>query len=462
LGIPRPRHLEAVDVVRALTVVGVIAVHSIPLTSQAGSLPAGAATIVLHVNREVFFLLTAFVLTYSLGARRLRLGSFYARRYSLVVTPYVAWTLIYFCFNGELHSPALTALHRLADELATGSARFHLYFLLVTMQIYLVFPLLLWLVRATRGHHRLVFALSLAMQLGFVTAVHYRLPLPGPLGAWAQYPDTALPSYQLYVVTGALAADHLDELTAWVRRNGGAVAAACVCAVLLSEVSYLRDIYAGGLAPLDASQVFQPVVVVDSLAVFLGLFTLGVSWADRRRPLKFDRLIGEGSRRSFGVFLAHPLLLQGVLWVGSSWGLITLLQRAPAGVTLAVGLGFVVPLVLLLSWALIGLAMRSPLTLPITGRRQPPIARCSSGRSTVQCGEGRGRQRDQPGLAALPRRTRSWPPTRSRSLSSKATASARRRPLAWSRVRNAASRRRRVTASWRWLTALGARAQSLG
>jgi hypothetical protein len=138
----------------------------------------------------------------------------------------------------------------------------------------------------------------------------------------------------------------------------------------LSEVSYLRDIYAGGLAPLDASQVFQPVVVVESLAVFLGLFTLGVSWADRRRPLKFDGLIGEGSRRSFGVFLAHPLLLQGVLWVGSSWGLLTLLQRAPAGVTLAVGLGFVVPLVLLLSWHLVGLAMRSRLALPITGRRR--------------------------------------------------------------------------------------------
>ncbi|HEY4865148.1 MAG TPA: acyltransferase [Candidatus Dormibacteraeota bacterium] len=367
---PRPRHLGAVDVIRVVTVVGVVAVHSIAGTSLADSLPAGAAMIVLHVNRAVFFLLTALVLTYSLGARRLRLRTFYARRYSLVVTPYVAWTLIYFFFNGELHSPARAALHRLAGELATGSARFNLYFLLVTMQIYLVFPLLLWFVRASRGHHRLVFALSLAMQLGFVTAVHYRLPLPGLLGAWAQYPDTALASYQLYVVTGALAADHLDELTAWVRRHGGAIAAGCACAVLLSEVSYLRDIYAGGLAPLDASQVFQPVVVMDSLAAFLGLFTLGVSWADRRRPLKFDRLIGEGSRRSFGVFLAHPLLLQAVLWLGSSWGLLTLLQRAPASATLAVGLGFVVPLVLLLSWAFVGLAMRSPLTLPITGRRR--------------------------------------------------------------------------------------------
>jgi hypothetical protein len=138
----------------------------------------------------------------------------------------------------------------------------------------------------------------------------------------------------------------------------------------LSEVSYLRDIYAGGLAPLDASQVFQPVVMVDSLAAFLGLFTLGVSWADRRRPLKFDRLIGEASQRSFGVFLAHPLLLQAVLWMGSSWGLLKLLQHAPGRVTLAVGLGFVVPLVLLLSWVFVGLAMRSPLTLPITGRHR--------------------------------------------------------------------------------------------
>ena len=38
--------------------------------------------------------------------------------------------------------------------LVTGTASYHLYFLLVSMQLYLVFPLLRRLLRATAGRHR--------------------------------------------------------------------------------------------------------------------------------------------------------------------------------------------------------------------------------------------------------------------------------------------------------------------
>jgi peptidoglycan/LPS O-acetylase OafA/YrhL len=389
-GQERPRHLEAVDVVRVLTVIGVVAVHSISSTSLPSSVPAGAATIVLHVNREVFFLVTAMVLTYSWRSRTLRLGAFYARRYWLVVLPYVAWTLVYFVFDGELGGPAGATLRRLAETLATGSARYHLYFLLVTMQIYLVFPLLLWLVRATRGHHRLLFGGSLAAQLAFTAAVHARVALPGVLGAWASQPDIPLPSYQLYIIAGALAADHLEELTSVARRYPVALILGCLAVLLVAVESYLREVHAG-LSPFDASQIFQPVVVVESLAAFGGLFALGVRWADRRRPSPLDRLVSEGSRRSFGVFLAHPLVLQGLLWLGSLSGLLALLQRTPTGVALAVGLAVVVPLVLAASWALVGWALRSPLTLPLTGR---PRALAVSGAGRVRRAASGGPWRD--------------------------------------------------------------------
>ena len=61
------RHLEAVDVVRVAMIAGVIAVHVLAYTTSPTDVTVGAVTALLHVNREVFFLLTAFVLTFALS-----------------------------------------------------------------------------------------------------------------------------------------------------------------------------------------------------------------------------------------------------------------------------------------------------------------------------------------------------------------------------------------------------------
>ena len=47
---------------------------------------------------------------------------------------------------------------------------YQLYFLLVIMQFYLVFPLVLWLLRSTKGHHGLVIAVAAAAQLAICIA----------------------------------------------------------------------------------------------------------------------------------------------------------------------------------------------------------------------------------------------------------------------------------------------------
>src|SRR5262252_90395 len=152
---------------RVLTVGGVIAVHVVTGTNKPTSVPAGAATILLHVNREMFVLITALVLTYAYAARDpWPLRGFWARRYWLVGVPYVAWTVVYFLADGPMSGP-LQAVHQLGMDLLTGSARYHLYFLLVTMQLYLVFPLLLEFVRRARRYHFPILVASLAVQLAF-------------------------------------------------------------------------------------------------------------------------------------------------------------------------------------------------------------------------------------------------------------------------------------------------------
>src|SRR5262249_38735743 len=183
----------------------------------------------------------ALVLTYAYAGRaRWSLGRFWARRYWLVGTPYVAWSVVYFLANG-MPANLWSAVRQLAIDLADGGARYHLYFLLVTMQLYLVFPLLLALVRATRRHHGLLLAASAVLQLAFTAAVHAKIQPGGPLGWWLDHPDSLLPSYQLYVLAGAVLAVRLDDLTDWVRRHRLVVVGLVAAGVVAGLASYGYD-----------------------------------------------------------------------------------------------------------------------------------------------------------------------------------------------------------------------------
>jgi peptidoglycan/LPS O-acetylase OafA/YrhL len=363
-----PAHLHAVDVVRLLTVLGVIAVHVIALTLPADDLAAGAMQTQLHVTREVFVLLSAFVLTYSYRNRALERRTFWHRRYPLVVIPYVAWTVIYVIANGSLMSPWHATATVLTD-LGDGGASYHLYFLAVTLQLYLVFPWVLRCIRRWSHRAGTLLAASFGLQLAFTCAIHYQVALPQPFAGWLAHPDALLPSYQLYVIGGTLAALHFEDLTEWLRRQRQTVTFMVMAAAVAGLASFVLDIGALDTGVVRASEVFQPGVVVESLAFTLGLYALGL-WA-------VDRLSSRGLRRlettsdiSFGVFLAHPLVLQGLLSVAIGSGVLATLQSWPSPIALTVALGIGVPTLYFASAALTVVARRTPVSLMLTGRRR--------------------------------------------------------------------------------------------
>ncbi len=360
-------HLHAVDLVRVCTVAGVISVHVVALTTAPTHVFAGALMTVLHVNREVFFLLSAFVLTYAYGRRQSwSLRRFWAKRYWLVATPYLVWTVVYFFADHTPLSPAGTAMHVFVHDVLTGATRYHLYFLLVTMQLYLVFPALLALLRTARRHLGVLLGASVLLQLALTFSTHYGFAR-GVFGAWDRNATILLPSYQLYILTGAVAALHLESLTVWVRRHRHLVGPIVVGAVMLGLVSFTFDHVVLGMAPLQAGEVFQPVVVVESFAVVLGLFAWGLAWADRPQR-RLGRVVAAGSDASFGVYLAHPLVLQGALALVPR---VFPVHGTSAQVATLVGeLLVAVPLVYLVTGVIVVALRRTRLSVALTGRRR--------------------------------------------------------------------------------------------
>jgi peptidoglycan/LPS O-acetylase OafA/YrhL len=315
------RHLHQVDLVRILTFACVIGVHVVSPTTDGASVVANGLLMLLHFTRETFFALTGFVLTYSYLSRPLHLRPFWARRYLLVGVPYLAWSVIYFAINvvTQPAQPWSALLGQFATNIAEGTAWYHLYFLLVSLQVYLFFPLLLWLLRATRGHHGLLLGVSAAIQLALTWVYMYRPPTAGVLGGLMANSSALVISYQFYVLLGALAAMHFDRMHEWVCGHLRLIGIGVVVIGALTEGWYLLA-QQSSHQPWAASAVMQPAMLPWSVAATAGLYALGVCWARARRESSLSsHAIAGASNRSFGVFLAHPAVLWVVLTAGSGW-----------------------------------------------------------------------------------------------------------------------------------------------
>jgi len=368
---PRPRvrassgvgHLWQIDIVRILTFACVIAVHATATVNAPTSVAAGASLMLLHFTREVFFLITGFVLVHSQRGRPLVLRTFWGRRFLLVGAPYVVWSVIYYALNTP-NAWAGGWAARLGLALLTGTACYHLYFLLVSLQVYLVFPLLQRLLRRTEGRHGWLLAVAMAWQIGVTAWLQHAPPNGVVAGTLAEHADALLPTYLGYVVAGALAAQHLVHWQQWVQAHTPLIVVSLLstAGVALGAFAWQLD---GPGSVVHAQAVLQPAMLPWSLAVAAALYAVGSWWARHRTERRGQRamtVISVGSHISFGVYLVHPMVMR---WFAEHGVGQQLLPAAPATVLLWVlSVGVSIPVVLLVQ--------RTVLYLPLTGRRRAP------------------------------------------------------------------------------------------
>ncbi|GAB2731999.1 acyltransferase [Salinifilum aidingensis] len=359
-------YLYQIDLFRLLTFAAVILVHTLSAVAMLPLWPGQLAQTLLHFTREAFFALTGFVLTYQALRRPLPAATFWRKRFPLVAGPYVVWTVVYWFVATWPVRDEVTfgeaVFGGLLPGVVTGSGWYHLYFLLVTLQVYLVFPALVGLLRATAGGHRWVLLISLAAQVGVAWCV-----IAAPFARWLwDNVDVTVLGYQFYTVLGAVAAMHFDAWHAWVRRHGLWFGVAFLAALAWAIGSY-SAVVARGESPVLASNVFQPFAIPYFVAVIAALYAVGAWWAARRRPGgAASRVVDYASDRSFGIFLAHPLVLVVLVFPARALAGVIGVVPATALLYLATVLGTVV---------LADVLRRLPGSKVLTGRPRVPWGR---------------------------------------------------------------------------------------
>jgi len=341
---------------------GVISTHSVlyfaPAAASTGS---GAALLLLHVSREGFFFISACMLTYAYAdLRRTGLRRFYWRRFLSVGIPYLCWSVIYFLYGlPTSHYGSVTAAFMsLANIVAAGY--FQLYFLLVIMQFYLVFPLVLMLLRRTRGHHGLVIAVAVLAQIAIAIGMHWRL-FPREMVRFGQQ-DVI--SYPLYLIGGCVVAFHLDQVHAWVRAHARLIVAMTVAAALAAEGVYFLAAHGVTTILGSGSDPFQPSVIAFNVGAVTCGYLAGVALVQPRRSRQAKAVVRSGSENAYGIYLSHMLFI--IMLTRLGWAKLSSVIPWPVLCLVTVAIVFA------LGVALTSFLARTPLAVPLTGRTQMP------------------------------------------------------------------------------------------
>ena len=260
------------------------------------------------------------------SSRAANFGRFWRRRLLAVAVPYALWTLFYFFWEsvpgvsamyrptGGITRSALSSLDHFGYLLLSGY--YQLYFLVLLLEFYLVYPLFLWLLRLA-GRPWLLLATSAAAQLGITCLLHWGLT-PGWLnGFWGA---REIWDYQLYLVAGGLMALYYREVHAWLCRHWRLVLLATVVTLVSAEAWYwLADLrIAPRLGGINLADPFQPVVIPLFVCLIAAIYLLGVVVAHPRAPAWIRSAAQSGADNSFGIYLSQVLFLSIISMLG--WG----------------------------------------------------------------------------------------------------------------------------------------------
>lgn len=318
----RREKIPELQLVRAFAILGVLSVHSTSFaTVDMANYPHAYYwynffNIFMKFGTPTFILLSSFVLFYNYYSRPLNgklIGGFYKKRLLYIIIPYVLFSAVYYA-NKLYHSGTPGSLQETARQfvhaLATGTANTHLYFVFISIQFYLLFPLFLWALKRFPVLARWSVPIGLALQWAFVLVNKYGLDEPvANKGSWSL-------SYFAYYFMGAALGIYYPQLKKWlvpaVRTATPAKIAAWVLLWAAWLTAGLAHVYvwhetrsgSDGYHSLLYEGLWNAHTYLSALVLIQLAFLI---YRNAAGPLA--KVLSHLGAMSFGIYLIHPLFL---------------------------------------------------------------------------------------------------------------------------------------------------------
>ena len=344
--------IDELDIMRGMAFLAVVLQHAIgayirrPEISLQEAAMLGILFNLAKFAVPTFVLITGIVLFYNYY-QKIHYASFIRKRAVDILIPYLIWSGIYMYYYHGLPTFDWAGMKGLVKELLSGTAAYHLWFVVMIFQCYLVFPLYRWAAKRLEGKARMQFwtilitcglAYGALMWFSAVYIPTRKLHFDSRLLQvfLIDYRDRNFLFYSFYFIVGGVAGLALYKWRAFIKSraiwNGGLF--------LLLFLIVGQALFATGGVNLNQSTSLKPSMFLYTLCEIILLYGAArLIQAHHQRLFTVFSFIGN---YSFGAYLVHAMVLNYVIaglrklvpW-GSELGMTLLATLIAAAVSLA-------------------------------------------------------------------------------------------------------------------------------
>lgn len=306
------QRLKQITYLRAFAAISIVLIHA--TSGYVNTVPLG---VILNqfprYGSPVFVMMSGFIL-YHIELKRPSRSymEFFRHRFLKVFIPYAIWTILYSTFtmrNYFLGMETLDAIRIMKTYLmniVTGTGYVHLYFILIMIQLYALFPFLKkWVERYTYTTLTTAAVISFTFQSLIYLHRLSIITLPSIGIGWA----TLFPGWLVFFCFGIYLKINLEQTMAfWKKRK-------LLCGLLWIGL-FAAAILEGQVSPVNIT--LRPTISLYGVQTFF-LFYLVFDNLKDRTSNTMDQLLEWVANNSFNIYLIHPLVLN-ILVLPLSWG----------------------------------------------------------------------------------------------------------------------------------------------
>lgn len=269
------------DVLRGISAIGVILIHLIRWYLNVYELPTVFVYLsnILRFSVPFFFIISGYLCTLKNYSGK-EVFSFYSRKFVRLFIPYTIFFIFcnyitrHYLFYGFEH-PILTFF----TGVSTPEYTTQYYFLIILFQLYIIYPLLLWITKKVKNHKTLLITIFI---LSFISMIRFQV--------FGSYYYFFLP-YTFYFMFGMLLKQHKDDidLKKFISSKTSTIVYIITIAIFLVFAIIGREEYGN-----------------FNFGFVLSLFLLFYSHREKfENKFKFLNSLG---RNSYYIYLVHPTI----------------------------------------------------------------------------------------------------------------------------------------------------------
>lgn len=294
----KARHITEVTATRGIAMIGVVVIHCTAAAASNATFGWNNQLVYLIINKLASFAVPAFILLsgFVLCLRYEKLGKwkdlllFYKNRFRFLLIPYLLWSLLYHIYHHlGTNESFYIWLKIYFTDLCSGAASYHLYFVPLIAQYYLITPVMLWLLHVLRNRNIVnVFLVLLAL----AASIQILAGIGNQTFQWVEDKSILASTYLICFILGCCLGRYYEAYSIWIKQKRNLLYGLTLVLLMLHIEKYLL-LFSGWtfywlcsellvqaycifatLSLIEAAKYLARLRIISAALLYLGKFSL--------------------------------------------------------------------------------------------------------------------------------------------------------------------------------------------